>query len=98
MAVNLPFYAAQVGIGTAMIGLLIAAYDFAEIVGKPSFGALSDYWGMKRTMLAGIVVFTLASALYLIVSPRLLLLIRFLQGVGAAGLSAVSLDEFRYNR
>jgi MFS family permease len=91
VAVNLPFYAARVGIGTAMIGLLIASYDFAEIVGKPSCGALSDHWGMKRTMLAGVVVFSLASALYLMVSPRLLLLIRFLQGIGAAGLSAVSL-------
>ncbi len=39
VAVNLPVYAEQVGIGTAMIGLLIAAYDFAEILAKPAFGA-----------------------------------------------------------
>ncbi len=40
VAVNLPVYAERVGIGTAMIGLLIAAYDLAEIVAKPGFGAL----------------------------------------------------------
>ncbi len=91
VAVNLPVYAEQIGIGTAMIGVLIAAYDFAEIVAKPAFGALADRQGMKKTMLAGILLFTFASLLYPIVSPRLLIMIRFLQGLGAAGLSAVSL-------
>lgn len=91
VAVNLPAYAAQVGIGVAMIGLLIAAYDAAEVVAKPIFGAMADRRGMKQTMLAGIAVFVLASLAYLWVDPRLLLLIRFLQGVGAAALSAVSL-------
>ena len=56
VAVNLPFYAETVGVGVAVIGLLIAAYDFAEIIAKPLFGALADRQGMKRTMLAGIVV------------------------------------------
>jgi MFS family permease len=83
VAVNLPVYAEQVGIGTAMIGLLIAAYDFAEILAKPAFGALADRQGMKKTMLAGIVVFTLSSVLYPFVSPRLLIFIRFLQGLGS---------------
>ena len=91
VAVNLPIYAKQVGVGVAVIGLLIAAYDFAEIVGKPMFGALADRRGMKETMLVGICVFTGASLLYPWIDPRLLLLVRFLQGVGAAALSAVSL-------
>lgn len=91
VAVNLPVYADQVGIGVALIGVLIAAYDLAEIVAKPLFGALADRQGMKRTMLLGIVLFTVASLAYLFVDPRLLILIRFLQGVGAAALSAVSL-------
>ncbi len=91
VAVNLPAYAAQVGVGVAMIGLLIAAYDAAEVVAKPVFGALADRRGMKTTMLAGIALFVFASLAYLWVDPRLLLLIRFLQGVGAAALSAVSL-------
>jgi len=46
---------------------------------------------MKKTMLVGIVLFILASVLYPFVSPRLLVFVRFLQGLGAAGLSAVSL-------
>jgi MFS family permease len=42
-------------------------------------------------MLAGIAIFTLASLAYLAVPPQLLIAIRFLQGLGAAALSAVSL-------
>lgn len=74
-----------------MIGLLIAAYDLAEIVAKPISGGLADRYGMKKTMLAGIGFFIIASLLYLWIDPRLLLLVRFLQGMGAAALSAVSL-------
>jgi DHA1 family tetracycline resistance protein-like MFS transporter len=91
VTVNLPVYAKTVGIGTAVIGLLIASYDFAEIIAKPAFGWISDSQGMKRTMLAGIVIFILASLSYLLVPPELLIVVRFLQGVGAAALSAVSL-------
>lgn len=91
VAVNLPVYAEQVGIGVALIGVLIAAYDFAEIVAKPIFGALADRRGMKQTMLAGIALFVVASLLYLVVDPRFLIVVRFLQGIGAAALSAVSL-------
>lgn len=91
VAVNLPEYAKEVGVGVAMIGLLIAAYDFAEIIAKPIFGSIADRQGMKRTLLLGIGVFIFASLLYLVVPPQWLLGIRFLQGVGAAALSAVSL-------
>ncbi len=91
VAVNLPEYAKEVGIGVAMIGVLIAAYDFAEIIAKPIFGSLSDKQGMKKTLLIGIGVFIVASLLYLAVPAQWLLGIRFLQGVGAAALSAVSL-------
>lgn len=91
VAVNLPEYAKEVGVGLAIVGLLIAAYDFAELVGKPFFGVVADHYGMNRTMLIGIAVFTFASVLYPFVNPNLLLLVRFLQGVGAAAFSAVSL-------
>ena len=91
VAVNLPTYAAQVGVGVAVIGLLIAVYDLAEIVAKPLFGTLADRRGMKQTMLAGIVLFIVASLAYPLFDPRLLIVVRFVQGLGAAALSAVSL-------
>ncbi len=92
VAVNLPFYAEKVGIGLTMIGVLIAVYDFAEILAKPVFGGLADKKGMKKALLAGIILFILASVLYPFISPKLLIIIRFFQGLGAAALSAVSLS------
>ena len=91
VAVNLPEYAKDVGIGIAMVGLLIAAYDFAEIIAKPVFGSIADQQGMNKTLLIGIGFFIGASLLYLVVPAQWLLGIRFLQGIGAAALSAVSL-------
>lgn len=90
VAVNLPVYAKQVGAGLAFIGILIAAYDFAEIFAKPVFGWIADRGGLKETMLVGIAFFAFASLLYLGVPARLLVLIRFLQGLGAAALSITS--------
>ena len=91
VAVNLPFYAEKVGIGLTMIGLLIAVYDFAEIVAKPVFGGLADKKGMKKALYLGIIIFIFASLLYPFVPPKFLIVVRFLQGLGGASLSAVSL-------
>jgi MFS family permease len=90
VAVNLPVYAKQVGAGAFVIGLLIAVYDFAELGAKPVFGFVADRRGLKVTMLAGIVVFSAASLSFLLLPPTLLLLVRFLQGLGAAALSITS--------
>lgn len=90
VAVNLPVYAKQVGVGLMAIGLLIAVYDFPEIFAKPVFGWIADRRGIKTTMLVGIAFFSLASLSYLFVTPRLLILVRFLQGLGAAALSITS--------
>lgn len=90
VAVNLPVYAKQVGVGLTVIGVLIAVYDFAEIFAKPVFGWIADRRGIKATMLVGIAFFSLASVSYVFVTPRLLILVRVLQGLGAAALSITS--------
>ncbi len=90
VAVNLPVYAKQVGVGLTVIGVLIAVYDFAEIFAKPVFGWIADRRGIKTTMLVGIAFFSLASVSYLFVTPQLLILVRFLQGLSAAALSITS--------
>jgi MFS family permease len=91
VATNLPAYAEMVGAGAFMIGLLIGVYDFAELFAKPVSGFIADRRGTKLTLLAGIGIFIAGSLLFLIVSPRLLLLVRFIQGLGAAALSTVSI-------
>lgn len=91
VATNLPFLAQKIGIGALMIGLLIAVYDFAELFAKPVAGLLADRLGMKLLLLAGIAVFIVGSLLFLWLDPRYLLLVRFVQGLGAAALSTVSI-------
>lgn len=92
IAVNLPVYAAATGTGLFGIGVLIAIYDLAEIVAKPVFGFIADRKGMKLTLLAGLAVFSLASLLYLVLDPSLLLVVRLLQGMGAAAFSVASMS------
>lgn len=91
VATNLPSYAQVVGVGAFMIGMLIAVYDFAELFAKPFAGYMADRRGMKLTLLIGLVVFVFGSLLFLFIPPRLLLLVRFVQGLGAAALSTVSI-------
>ncbi|HEY6041187.1 MAG TPA: MFS transporter, partial [Anaerolineae bacterium] len=59
VAVNLPAYAHQVGAGTFVIGILIAVYDFAEVIAKPLFGYLADKRGQVVTLWAGLGIFSL---------------------------------------
>jgi MFS family permease len=91
VATNLPAYAEVVGVGAFMIGLLIAVYDFAELFAKPMAGFIADQRGMKGTLIAGLIIFIFGSLLFLVINPRLLLVVRFVQGLGAAALSTVSI-------
>ncbi len=92
MATNLPPYAEAIGAGALVIGLLIAVYDFAELFAKPLAGFIADRRGMKLTLLAGLGIFIAGSLLFLFINPKLLLLVRFIQGIGAAALSTVSIS------
>jgi MFS family permease len=90
VAVNLPTYAKEVGVGTLAIGLLIAVYDFAEVIAKPLFGYLADRRGQVKTLWAGLGLFSVASMMFPMLDPRMLLAVRLLQGLGAAAFSVIS--------
>ncbi len=92
VAVSLPTYAQEVGVGTLAIGLLIAVYDFAEVIAKPLFGYLADRRGQVKTLWAGLGLFSVASIVFPVIDPRLLLIIRLLQGLGAAAFSVISVS------
>src|SRR5215475_6671997 len=79
VATNLPAYADTVGAGALMIGVLIAVYDFAELFAKPAAGFIADRRGMRLILLLGLSVFIFGSLLFLVIDPRLLVLVRFVQ-------------------
>jgi MFS family permease len=91
VSTNLPSYAERAHVGAFTIGVLIGIYDFAELFAKPMAGFIADRRGMKSTLLAGLILFIFGSLLFLVIPYGLLLLVRFVQGLGAAALSTVSI-------
>ena len=91
VAANLPAYSKETGAGLIVIGFLIALYDIAEIFIKPLGALLSRKIGEWAVLRIGLAVFSLASGLYLVLEPEWLVLVRLLQGAGAAFFSVMSM-------
>ena len=91
VAANLPSYSRETGAGLIVIGFLIALYDIAEIFIKPLGALLSKKIGEWAVLRIGLVFFSFASGLYLILPPGYLVLVRLLQGMGAAFFSVMSM-------
>lgn len=78
------------GVSEAEIGLMIAAYTAPGIVAIPVVGVLSDRYGRKPLLSAGLLLFGVAGvALALTTDFRVVLALRVLQGVGGAAIVPV---------
>ncbi|MDA3935303.1 MAG: MFS transporter [Actinomycetota bacterium] len=84
----LPYLADDLGASAAMIGLLTAVYPFAQFLGAPLLGRLSDRFGRKPVLLAsiagtcvGFVVLAVARVL------PILFVSRFIDGVTGGNIS-----------
>ncbi|MFQ6033442.1 MAG: MFS transporter [Candidatus Bipolaricaulia bacterium] len=81
----LPLFAAALGAGPALVGLIIAASTITGIFLKAPAGAISDHLGRRRTLLVGAAVFGLMPFFYLLVARDWQLLpIRFAHGLATA--------------
>lgn len=82
----LPLYLKEDLGGTdAAVGLIIGVFAFAALIPRPFIGREIDRSGSKRFLVAGAVIFVVASLLYLVAdSVPVLLGIRMLHGVGMA--------------
>jgi DHA1 family tetracycline resistance protein-like MFS transporter len=70
------------------LGILLAAYDGAEVALKPVFGSLADRIGARPVLLGGLLAFTVASAAFALAGgPAWVGLARFGQGAAAAAFS-----------
>lgn len=95
----LPFYALKFDASPFVVGLLFSAFQAAQLVAAPLWGWLSDRYGRKPTLIAGLccsavayVIFGSATALWL------LFLCRLVQGVGGGTTGVVQAyvaDVFR---
>ena len=79
----IPFYAASMGATGFIVGLLISAFSVAQLVSAPSWGKVSDRFGRRPAVIAGLLISALAYVVFgLAQTLWILLLSRVVQGVG----------------
>lgn len=88
VAATLGILTTEQGASLLSVGVLLAAYDAAEVVLKPVFGTLADRVGPRPVVLGGLAAFAVASAAFVLIdNPALLGPARFAQGAAAAAFS-----------
>jgi DHA1 family purine base/nucleoside efflux pump-like MFS transporter len=102
IAALLPSLVKSFGISLSMAGLLVVVYSLAAAVAAFFSGTLSDHYGRRRFLLAGVAFFAVAS--FAAAESRTLnelMLARALTGLAAGTLSTCSItfaaDWFAYN-
>ncbi len=69
-----------------LVGIVVGGYAITQMIFQVPFGAMSDMFGRKGTIILGLLLFAIGSALCAIADDLLTLLLgRFLQGAGAIG-------------
>jgi len=88
IAATLGRYASDGHASLLQLGVLLALYDGAEVLLKPTFGALADRIGPRPVLLGGLVAFAVASAAFVAAgNPDALAATRLAQGAAAAAFS-----------
>jgi ACDE family multidrug resistance protein len=81
----------ELGISSAQVGLLITLFTLPGIILAPFLGVLADRIGRKRILVPSLFLFAIAgTACAFIHHFHMLLLLRALQGAGAAALGALN--------
>jgi MFS family permease len=86
-----PAMARELGIPVHSVGLLITVFTLPGIFLAPVLGVLADLWGRKRILVPALMLFGIAGgACGFVRDFNFLLILRFLQGVGAASLASLN--------
>lgn len=88
---SLPSMTKSLNSTTALINLTIILFFVFYAIGTLFWGPLSDKYGRKRVLLAGLAIYTLASICCAILSDNVykLILFRIIQAIGAGAVIAV---------
>lgn len=87
----LPVFAASLGAGDALLGLIVSVSVITGLVLKPIIGVISDHWGRRGLLLTAVALFTLAPFAYgWIATPHQLVGLRLAHGLATAILGPVS--------
>jgi len=75
----------------AQVGLLISAFTFPGIFLTPIAGIIADRWGRKKVLVPSLLIFAIAGfSIFYVRNFKILILLRVLQGIGAASLGSLS--------
>lgn len=81
----MPTYMDVLHISGSIVGLLVAAFSFTQLIFSPLAGRLSDTWGRKRIIVIGMLIFSISELIFgLSNTPFFLFASRMLGGIGAA--------------
>jgi multidrug resistance protein len=86
----LPFYVLEMGAKPSIVGPLVSAFFIAQIVFSPVWGRLSDRYGRRPMILAGLVLSAVAFSLFGLAHTVLLLFLsRLVQGAASGTVGVV---------
>ena len=86
-----PKIAQELNIPPQDIGLLITVFTFPSVVLTPIFGVLADRFGRKKILVPSLMLFGIAGAACAFARDfNLLLILRFVEGIGAASLNSLN--------
>lgn len=79
----LPFYALKLNASAETIGAITASYSVAQLLAAPLWGRVSDHYGRRPALLAGLIASAIAFAIFGFAdSIWLLFAMRVIQGAG----------------
>lgn len=85
----LPFWAEHLGASPLQVGLILTAYSLAQFIFLPVLGRLSDRYGRRPVILWSLVIEAVSLAFTALAGTFLLLLLaRFIGGMGSANLGS----------
>ncbi len=85
----LPFWAQEFGADATTIGMMMAAYSIAQFVFTPIFGALSDRFGRRPTIVVALILEGLGLiGTALATSVPMLIATRFISGIGGSSIGS----------
>jgi len=88
----LPTYAEELGATGLWIGIIFSAYSLSRLIFLPLAGRLSDRYGRKRTITAGLAFYTIISIFYILSkTPAELSIVRLIHGVTSAMIIPVAM-------
>ena len=78
----IPVYALDLGATGFQVGMIIASFNIARVFANPISGRLSDRWGRKPFIVAGLFLYAVVSIFYILATDvNDLILVRFLHGL-----------------